>query len=138
MPSCGRHNPIRAAPSACEPAPPGTHYRPEELGGLPRDRFLEAFRAEGAAGAARPWIGSGGYPMGHLMEPYKSGFDVFSLGRGPLGEGYRGYREGDLPVTERAWQRTICLPIWNDPAPGAVEQYVAALEKLTLNYKALL
>jgi len=113
-------------------------YKPEELGGLPRDRFLEAFRAEGAAGTARAWIGGGGYAMGHLMTLYKNGFDVFGHGRGPLGEGYKGYREGDLPVTERAYERTISLPVWNDPVPGAIEEYVAALEKLVRNYKDLL
>jgi len=113
-------------------------YKPEELGGLPRDRFIEAFQAEGAKGAARAWIGWGGYPLGHLMEPYKSGFDVFGYNRGPLCGDYQGYKEGDLPITERAHQRAICLPIWNDPAPGAVEEYIAALEKIVCNYKALL
>ena len=113
-------------------------YKPEELGGLPRDRFIEAFRAEGAEGAARAWIGAGGYPLCHLMEAYKNGFDVFGHGRGPLGEGYKGYNEGDLPVTERTWQRTISLPIWNDPAPGAIDEYITALEKVVRNYKDLL
>jgi perosamine synthetase len=113
-------------------------YKPEDLGGLPRDRFLEAFRAEATAGTARAWIGSGGYPLCHLMPAYRDGFDVFCYGRGPLGEGYQGYREGDLPVTERAWQHTISLPIWNDPAPGAVEEYIAALEKLVRHHKELL
>ena len=63
---------------------------------------------------------------------------MYGYGRGPLGKGYKGYKEGDLPVTEEVNERIICLPIWNDPAPGAVEEYIAALEKIVTNYKQLL
>lgn len=57
------------------------------------------------------------------------GFDLFTRHRGPLGGDYQGYREGDFPVTEEAFQRLIFLPMLSDPVPEAVDRIVDMLKR---------
>ena len=59
------------------------------------------------------------------------GFDLFGQGRGPLTGDCQGYRRGDLPVSEAVHPNIISLPALIDPAPDYLEQYIAALEKVT-------
>ncbi|HIE04263.1 MAG TPA: DegT/DnrJ/EryC1/StrS family aminotransferase, partial [Candidatus Latescibacteria bacterium] len=75
-------------------------YKPEELGGLPPERFVEALRAEGVKVRL-------GFPyMEHLRKIFTEGFDLWGMGRGPLGGEFEGlpsfkpYKPGDFPVAE--------------------------------------
>ncbi len=119
-------------------------YRPEDLDGLPRERYCEALQAEGVnvrAGAYSdafgPRAGARHIPY-HLVPPYSRGFDFYTHGRGPLWEGYEGYSPEDYPQTRRALSRMLQLPVLTDPEEGAVEQFLDAFRKVAENYKALL
>jgi len=107
-------------------------YQPDELGGLPAERFIEALAAEGAPTGGRC------YPLYHLEPPYAEGMPFYDDGRGPLTGDYRGYRRGDFPQAEEVHPRIIAFPAPIDPKEGFIEQYCAAVAKVAANYQALL
>jgi dTDP-4-amino-4,6-dideoxygalactose transaminase len=107
-------------------------YHPEELGGLSRERFLEAVTAEGAALTGRS------YPLWHLCPPFARGMAFYDDGRGPLTGDYRGYQPGDLPITEEVHPRILAIPALIEPKDGYVDQLVAAIRKVVDNHQQLL
>mgnify|MGYP003681890735 CR=1 FL=1 len=114
-------------------------YNPQELGGLPAQKFVEAVRAEGA-----PVRGPGFEHMQHLKPLYRRGFDLWGHDRGPLGGEFMGlppykvYKEGDFPVSEELNERVFNIPCYIEPKEGFLEQFIGAFEKVTSNYKSLL
>ena len=90
-------------------------HAPEETPGLSTADLLQKLQALGVTATANP------YPLLHRLPLYAKGFDLFTRNRGPLCGDYPGYREGDFPITERLVDRLIFLPLFSDPAPGAVE-----------------
>ena len=97
-------------------------YRPKELDGAPsRDAMIEAINRAGVPATRCP------YELLHRLPLYADGFDLYGDGRGPLSGDYPGYREGDLPVTEKLLDELIFLPVLSDPIPGAAELIVTAL-----------
>lgn len=114
-------------------------YHPEELGGLPAGKFVEAVRAEGA-----PISGPGIGHLEHLRTIFTRGFDLWGRGRGPLGGEFCGlppfkrYKKGDFPVAEGLANRVLTLPAYIEPKEGFLEQYVEAFRKVVANYKSLL
>jgi hypothetical protein len=70
-----------------------------------------------------------GYGLLHDLPLFARGFDVFTRNRGPLGEGYKGYRRGDFPVTEKMHERLVFLPVLSNPAPEAAGVVVGALAR---------
>jgi len=107
-------------------------YDPQELGGLPADRFVEAVCAEGAPLEGRM------YPLWHLEPPFARGMAFYDDGRGPLTGDYKGYRPGDLPVSERVHPCVIAFQALIEPKEGFIEQYVAAIQKVADNHTQLL
>ena len=113
-------------------------YQPEELEGLPIDRYVEALRAEGVP------ISRYGRQLEHLRTIFRRGFDLWGHGRGPLGgeffglPPFEGYKEGDFPVAERMVGRILSIPAYIDPEDGFLEQVIKAFEKVAANYKQLL
>ncbi|GGX16865.1 DegT/DnrJ/EryC1/StrS family aminotransferase [Streptomyces noursei] len=106
-------------------------YRPDQLGGLPLDRFHAALVAEGATDFDRP---GSTRPLNQL-----------SLYQHPshLFPGYPNtrsrYREGDFPVAEKAHAHTIKLPVWHrEQDLKLAEQYVNAARKVSQHHKELL
>jgi len=104
-------------------------YIPEELEGLPIERFVDALREEGLRANTNP------YPMLHMLPLFAEGFDIFTRGRGPLctpemGGDYQGYKEGDFPVTEKACSRLLFLPVLSDPVPDAAKKVLAAIRRV--------
>jgi perosamine synthetase len=114
-------------------------YNPEELGGLPARKFVEAMRAEGAS-VSGPGIGH----LEHLRTIFTRGFDLWGHGRGPLGGEFCGlppfkvYKRGDFPVAEGLAGKVLTLPAYIDPREGFLDQYIKAFRKVTESYKALL
>ena len=98
------------------------HHRPEEQGATTAE-FMAAVQAEGVP--VRP----SGYGVLHNLPLFAKGFDVFTRNRGPLGEGYRGYRPGDFPVTEKMVERLVFLPVLSNPAPEAAGVLLGALQR---------
>lgn len=107
-------------------------YTPEELGGLPVERFIQAVNAEGAS------LGGRTYPLWHLHPLFAQGMPFYDDGRGPLTGDYTGYRPGDLPITEEVYSRILAFPALIEPQKGYIEQYVGAIRKVVENYKQLL
>jgi len=108
-------------------------YDPEQYDGLPTTKFVEALRAEGAP--------IGGIGFGHMMHTrslFARGFDLWGHGRGPLGKDFEPYRPGDFPITEDLHTRVINIPCYLEPKEGFREQFIAAFEKVSENYKELL
>ena len=94
-----------------------THYDPDKLGGLPCDRFREALRSVGVKAG-------GGYGLLHHLPFFAEGFDLFGHDRGPLCGEYKGYKNGDFPVTERMHANLVFLPVLSDPVPDAAQQII--------------
>ncbi len=110
-------------------------YVPEELGGYPLEKFIEALQEEGLPDLKSPYS-----PL-HLLPLFSQGFDIFTRGRGPLctpdmGGDYRGYNEGDFPVTEDTWSNLIFLPVLSDAVEGAADRILSAIHKAVDRAKA--
>lgn len=106
-------------------------YRPDQLGGLPVDRFHAALVAEGATEFDRP---GSTCPLNQLPL-YQHPSHLFP--------GYPNtrsrYREGDFPVAEKAHTHTIKLPVWHrEQDLKLAEQYVCAARKASEHHKELL
>ncbi|MEU5304601.1 hypothetical protein ACH4YO_35785 [Streptomyces noursei] len=106
-------------------------YRPDQLGGLPFDRFHAALVAEGATEFDRP---GSTRPLNQLPLYQHPSY---------LFPGYPNtrsrYREGDFPVAEKAHAHTIKLPVWHrEQDLKLAEQYVRAARKASEHHKELL
>ncbi len=91
------------------------HFRPEKAGGRTAGDFVRALNGEGVKANLN------GYPLLHLLPYFAEGFDLVTGGRGPLAEGWKGYKPGDLPVAEKLVPNIIFLPVLTDAAEGAEE-----------------
>jgi len=111
-------------------------YQPEELGGLPIDRFVAALQAEGVEAKRER------YRLLHL-EPLYQGTDIYGKGcpyRCPhVSIPCEGYHEGDFPVAEDVVPRLISLPTFTvQPCWELLDQYAAAFRKVAGHAEQLL
>jgi len=113
---------------------PVGHYLPEELGGLPVEKFSEAVNAEGGRS------GRGvNFPL-HL-HPLLNTVDVFRDGKPTrLAFADRDVRQGrgSLPVSEALAGRAIGIPWFKHDQPEEIETYAAAWRKVAENADQLL
>ena len=106
-------------------------YDPSALDGLSVERFVEAVRAEGVP-MSGPSIGH----LEHRRSITTEGYDLWGKGRGPLGDAwcglppFEGYEPGEFPITEELDDRVLRIDSFIDPAPGAIEQIVGAIEQV--------
>lgn len=104
------------------------HYLPEELGGLPVARFIEAVNAEGGG------IGRGAsFPL-HL-HPVLNTADIYGDGRPTrIAFADRDVRQcpGSLPVAEALAGRCLGIPWFKRYYPEHIDQFVAAFRKVAL------
>ena len=98
-------------------------HHPEKMNGLCTSALIEALRAEGVK------AGGPGYALLHRLLLFERGFDIFTRNRGPLCGDYKGYKEGDLPVSEEVYKRVVSLPVYTDPAPGVEKAVLEAIHK---------
>lgn len=136
--------PVRSYPKA---KPAGFYgglkliYEPEELGGLPVEKYVAALRAEGVP--IGHTYGYGG-TLEHLRTIFRKGFDLWGYGRGPLGgefmglPPFQGYKPGDFPVAESLAGRILTIPAYIEPKEGFLEQVIKAFEKVAAHHKELL
>jgi dTDP-4-amino-4,6-dideoxygalactose transaminase len=100
-------------------------YVPDELGGLPVEKFCEAVLAEGAY--ARPGVN---HPL-HL-HPLLHEADVYGHGRPTIiANADRDLRQGkgSLPVTESMPSRTFGVPWFKHDRPEIIEEHALAFRK---------
>lgn len=102
------------------------HYLPEELGGLPVSRFVEAVNAEGGRS------GRGANECLHL-HPVLNTADVFDDGRPTrIAFADRDVREelGSLPVSEALDDRCLGIPWFKEYRPKLIDEFILAYRKV--------
>jgi perosamine synthetase len=104
------------------------HYVPEELGGLPVDRFIEAVKAEGGR------CGRGcNFPL-HL-HPLLNDADIFGDGKPTrIAFADRDVRQpaGSLPVSEALAERCYGIPWFKHDRAEDIGRYAAAFKKVAV------
>ncbi|MFI9272617.1 DegT/DnrJ/EryC1/StrS family aminotransferase [Kitasatospora sp. NPDC052896] len=106
-------------------------YPPDELGGLPIERFHRALVAEGAVEFDRP----GSTRPLHELPLYQHPDPLFP----GHPHHHRQYPPGSFPVAEHVYRNMIKLPVWHREQDLALaEQYVDAAVKVSAHYKELL
>jgi len=110
---------------------PYVQYVAEELDGLPKGRFIEALRAEGASV-------SSGAPGGsaHLAAVFQErthpAFSHSEVKREVK------YQKGDLPASENPRQDLMAIPAFHSVSKELLDQYIEAFKKVTENADELL
>jgi perosamine synthetase len=108
---------------------PVGHYVPEELGGLPVERFIETVNAEGGRS------GRGvNFPL-HL-HPVVNEADVYGDGAPTrIAFAERDVRQspGSLPVSEVLLERAFGIPWFKHDEPERIVHYAAAFKKVVLH-----
>ncbi len=113
-------------------------YHPEQLHGLPAQRFVEALKAEGVP------VSLYGRKPEHQKTIFRKGFDLWGHGRGPLGgeflglPPFAGYKDGDFPRAEKVAGNILHIRPIIEPAEGLVEQIARAFEKVIAHHQELL
>ncbi|GAA5024968.1 hypothetical protein GCM10025734_83980 [Kitasatospora paranensis] len=106
-------------------------YTPDELGGLPIERFHQALLAEGATEFDRP---GSTCPLNQL--PLYQDPGMLFPGH-PHSQ--RRYQHGDFPVAEHSHAHTVKLPVWHrEQDLELAAQYIAAAIKISDHHKELL
>lgn len=113
-------------------APKGL-YRPEELNGLPVEKFCKAIVAEGV-----PCSPGCNFPL-HL-HPLLHECDVYAHGKPTIiANANRDLRQekGSLPVSERILERSFAIPWFKRYRPEIIEQYATGIKKVCENADTL-
>ena len=113
---------------------PVGHYLPEELGGLPVEKFIEAVITEGGR------IGRGANFPVHL-HPVVNQADVYRDGKPTrIAFSERDMRQapGSLPVSEALAGRCIGVPWFKHDRPDAIARHAAAFRKVAQQAEKLL
>lgn len=111
---------------------PWVHYDPEELGGVPVERFVEALRAEGARvrGGAELRHRGGLHSQPIFTERSHPAFqhpaNVEIIAR-------VAYGPGTLPVTDNPPRNRIALPTFPQAGRELLDQYIAAFRKVVMH-----
>jgi hypothetical protein len=110
------------------------HYLPEELGGLPVEKYFEAVNAEGGLS------GRGcNFPL-HL-HPVLNEADVYNDGQPTrIAFADRDVRQGpgSLPVSEALGSRCLGAPWFKHDRPESIERYANAFRKVALQAEELI
>jgi dTDP-4-amino-4,6-dideoxygalactose transaminase len=102
---------------------PYIRYAPEELGGLSKEKFIEAVRAEGANVSSSAPGGSD-----HLSAVFQEqNHPAFTR---PENERAVTYQEGDLPVSENPREDLFTIPVFSRPNKALLDQYLEAFRKV--------
>jgi len=109
-------------------------YHPEAAGGISRERYMEALRAEGVE------VDRERYGLLHTLRLFRERINFYGNGYpfdSPSVRRRVTYAAGDLPVTEALFDQLIALPTFTDPPPGLIDQYVEAFAKVNKELERL-
>lgn len=109
-------------------------YSPDELDGLPIQKFIDAVFAEGGRGGR-----AGNFPL--HMHPVFNEADVYNDGKPTrIAFSDRDLRQSpsSLPVSEKINDRLFGVPYFKHDRPELIEQYAAAFRKVALQADKLL
>lgn len=114
-------------------APKGL-YDPEELGGLPVNRFVDAVTAEGSLCRKGCNFPLHAHPLLHEADIYGHGKPT------RIANAHRDVREadGDLPVAEGIQERCFAIPWFKKCQSDSIEQHASAFRKVAENADELL
>jgi hypothetical protein len=100
-------------------------YRPEEMGGVPVDRFAQAVRAEGS-------LCNPGCNFALHLHPVFNEADVYGDGCPTRIASGRDVRQphGSLPVSERIQEWVYSIPWFKHDRPEIIEEHAAAFRKV--------
>ncbi len=105
-------------------------YKPDELDGLPRERFFKALQVEGLSEVDIP---GSTCPLNYhplFQNPSK----IF-----PNYKGKVKYKKGDFPNAEEFHSRLLKLPVWhNKKHLKTVNLYIKGIKKVINNYREIL
>ena len=105
-------------------------YKPEELEGLPIEKFYKALQAEGCIELDRP-----GSTCTLNYHPLFQNLELLF----PKYKGRISYKRGDFPNAERFHEHSLKLPVWHDPKDEEiVGGYIKAFKKVIENYHEVL
>jgi dTDP-4-amino-4,6-dideoxygalactose transaminase len=105
-------------------------YQPDELDGLPADRFYRALRAEGCHEVDRP---GSTCPL-NLHPLFQDPSPLF-----PAYDGKLAYTAGDFPIAEHVHANTIKLPVWHREKDKTIAaEYVSGIRKVSEHHRDLL
>jgi dTDP-4-amino-4,6-dideoxygalactose transaminase len=132
---------LSSLPGIAVPRLPETHqaawygmpltYVPDELGGLPVERFYQALRAEGCSELDRP---GSTRPLNQLPL-FRHPESLFP--RYPHC-GRLKYQKGQFPVAEQVHHHTLKLPVWHRPEDmPLVDRYIDAFRKVIAHHTDL-
>ncbi len=108
-------------------------YRPEELGGLPIQKFADAVRAEGG-------ICSPGANFALHLHPLLNQADIYGEGKPTrVAHSDRDVRQGpgSLPVTEGMQERVYSIPWFKHFRPEVIAEHAEAYRKVAKHAKEL-
>jgi dTDP-4-amino-4,6-dideoxygalactose transaminase len=106
-------------------------YVPEQLDGLPVERFYDALRAEGLSELDRP---GSTCPL-NLLPLFQDPTPLFP--HHPYVDRI-SYRPGQFPVAEDVHRRTLKLPVWHrEEDVPLVRQYIAGFRKVAAHHHDL-
>jgi len=110
------------------------HYMPEELGGLPISRFIEALAAEGCRTPRGINAPIHLHPVLNLADIYHDGKPT----RIVFADRDLRQPRGSLPVSEDLALRTIGIPAFKHDRPELISRYAAAFRKVATNAEKLI
>lgn len=108
-------------------------YHPEQLDNLPPDKLIKALKAEGVP------VNTCRYPLWHT-HPLYQGYDIHGKGcpfHCPQVKKFIPPKLGDLPVTESIHHNLLALPVYTEPPPGLLKQFVESFRKVIENITEL-
>jgi len=108
-------------------------YRPEELGGLPVERFAEAVCAEGSRAGKTNRRALHLHPVFNTVDVYHDGKPT----RVAFADRDVRQPQGSLPVAESFHERTVMIPWFKRFRPEVIAQHAAAYRKVALNARQL-
>lgn len=110
---------------------PYVQYLPEELDGLPKERFIDALRAEGASvGSGAP--GGSAHLAAVFQEKTHPAFSHSAVKREVK------YQKGDLPASENPRGDLMTIPAFHGVSKALLDQYIEAFKKVAENADELL
>ena len=109
-------------------------YVPEELGGLPIERFCEAVREEGVATATGRNVPLHTHPLFNEIDVYGDGRPT----RIAFSDRDVRQSEDSLPATQRAFHNTFNVPWFKHDWPEVIERHALAFRKVALQADQLI
>ncbi len=113
-------------------------YKASELNNLPLEKYIDALKAEGAAGVMPGNIAKPIHYFPFFQKIENGFYPIFFKNFLDLKKDKMIYQKGDFPIAEKFSENTLQLPPFTKPSEQIIRQYVAAMHKIADNHRQLL